>query len=224
MIRDKLIASMKGFNDLEEYIEKTEDAALRLIVDIVKKYHRNLPHYIRQIKEAHVENHEKGQAGMIFSTVHRCKGLEYDEVTLADDFISEDKVIKWMNEGKGNSVNIHKITEEINLLYVAVTRTRNVLNIPEGLLPRSRINVITEAKKPSRLVIAADDYFRSKKPPKSVQEKNKSGQPWTREDDDILTVMYCEGKPLNTMARKLGRGPGAIRSRISKLELPELYD
>ena len=224
MIRDKLIASMKGFGDLEEYIEKTEDAPLRLIVDIVKKYHRNLPNYIRQIKEAHVENHEKEKAGMIFSTVHRCKGLEYDEVTLADDFFSEDKVIKWMNEGKGNSVNIHKLAEEINLLYVAVTRTRNVLNIPEGLLPRSRINVIAAAKKTTGFEIAEEEYFRNKKPPKPVQEKNKSGQPWTGEDDDLLTVMYCEGKPLNAMARKLGRGYGAIQSRIKKLELPELYD
>ena len=223
LIKDKLIAAMKGFSDLEEYIEKTEDAALRLLVDIVKKYQSNLPNYIRRIKEAHVENHDKEHASMIFSTVHRCKGLEYDEVTLADDFITEERVIKAMKENGGDSLHIHKLAEEINLLYVAVTRTRNLLNIPAGLLPASRVNVITQTKSivNNRL---QDDFFRTNKSDKSFQEMRMSGQPWTGKDDNLLTVMYCEGKPVNIMARKLGRSQGAIRARIDKLELPELYD
>jgi hypothetical protein len=31
---------------------------------------------------------------MIFSTVHRCKGMEYDEVELVNDFISEQRLEK----------------------------------------------------------------------------------------------------------------------------------
>lgn len=137
LIKDRLIAAMKHFSDLEEYIDKTEDAELGLMVEIVKKYHGNLPDYIRQIKEAHVENHEKDKAGMIFSTVHRSKGLEYDEVTLVNDFITEDKIIKLVKEIGFNTLIKDKLAEEINLLYVAVTRTKNRLNIPEELLPKS---------------------------------------------------------------------------------------
>ncbi|NQV01518.1 MAG: hypothetical protein HQ542_02650 [Bacteroidia bacterium] len=102
LIKDKLIATMKHFHELEEYVEKTEDAALRLMVEIVKKYHRNLSVYIRQIKDA--------------------------------------------------------------------------------------------------------------------------GKLWSIEEDDQLTVLYCEHKKIKTIANRLGRTQGAIRVRIEKLELKELYD
>ncbi|MCK9421048.1 MAG: UvrD-helicase domain-containing protein [Bacteroidales bacterium] len=222
LIKDKLIASMKYFSELEEYIDKTEDAALGLIVEIVKKYQRNLPDYIKQIKDAHVENHEKDKAGMIFSTVHRCKGLEYDEVTLVNDFITEDKIIKLGKEIGFNKLSKDKLAEEINLLYVAVTRTRNVLNIPEELLPKSKINVI---RKPE--TINPDEKFveqyRLKPLSKSPENQRNKGLPWKPREDDELTVMFCEGKTVSAMARKFGRSPGAIRARINRLELPELY-
>jgi superfamily I DNA/RNA helicase len=230
LIKDKLIASMKHFQDLEDYIEKTEDAPLRLMVEIVKKYQGNLPLYIRQIKEAHVENHEKDKAEMIFSTVHKCKGLEYDEVTLVDDFISEDKIIKLAKESKENRLFKDKIAEEINLLYVAVTRTRNILNIPEQLMPASRINIIRKQEERNigkhipELMSVRGKYSQS------IQQYDflgplpkNAGKPWNDEEDDLLTVLYCEGKKGKAMSKKLGRSEGAIRARIEKLELRELY-
>ncbi len=54
LINDKLIASMQNMQDLEEYIEKTEDAQLALIVEVVKKYAGKLPEYIKAIKEHHI--------------------------------------------------------------------------------------------------------------------------------------------------------------------------
>ena len=48
-------------------------------------------------------------------------------------------------------------------------------------------------------------------------------KPWTTEMDDELTVMYCEGVTIRDMAKHFGRSKGAIRSRIKKLELEELY-
>jgi hypothetical protein len=47
--------------------------------------------------------------------------------------------------------------------------------------------------------------------------------PWTTELDDELTVMYCEGASVKDLASHFGRTNGAIRSRIKKLELKELY-
>ena len=221
-IKDKLIAAMKTFGELEEYIQKTEDIALGLLVEIVKKYHQNLPDYIRQIKEAHVENHEKDKAGMIFSTVHRCKGLEYDEVTLVNDFITEDKLIHLIKETGIEKVNKDKLGEEINLLYVAVTRTRNILNIPEELLPKSNIHVI---RKPDMVYSGGsfDAPGRGKPSPESSGSLGKQGLPWKTRDDDQLTVMFCERKSVSTIARRLGRTTSAIRARINKLELPDLY-
>jgi hypothetical protein len=48
--------------------------------------------------------------------------------------------------------------------------------------------------------------------------------PWTMELDDKLTVLYCEGASIKELASYFGRTKGAIRSRIKKLELKELYD
>ncbi len=141
-IKDRLIASMENIEELEDYIEKTEDSQLSMIVDVVKKYAEKLPEYIKIIKNNHIENDDKNSVDMIFSTVHKCKGMEYDEVTLVNDFITEEKLKKLISDFGLKKLNLSKVNEEINLLYVAVTRTMNILNIPSELLPVSGIRPI----------------------------------------------------------------------------------
>ncbi|MES2702577.1 MAG: UvrD-helicase domain-containing protein [Bacteroidota bacterium] len=146
LIKDKLIASMNDINDLQEYIEKTEDAQLGMIVEVVKKYAEKLPDYIRTIKNNHIKTDEKHSADVVFSTVHKSKGMEYDVVTIVDDFITEKKITTLIEKYSKENLNIKQINEEINLLYVAVTRTRNTLNIPANLLPSSQINVVAPSE------------------------------------------------------------------------------
>ena len=47
--------------------------------------------------------------------------------------------------------------------------------------------------------------------------------PWSAEDDEKLEVLYCEGKTVKELVAIFERQPGAIRSRIKKLELREKY-
>lgn len=61
-------------------------------------------------------------ADMIFSTAHKSKGLEFDEVTLSDDFLDLSKLKK---------DNITLYNEELRLLYVAITRAKYKINISE---------------------------------------------------------------------------------------------
>jgi len=57
-----------------------------------------------------------------------------------------------------------------------------------------------------------------------VREKYPDAyKPWTVEMDDELTVMYCEGITVRDIAAHFGRSKDAIRNRIKKLELEELY-
>ena len=130
LIRDKMIASLPDFEALEEYIEKTEDQQLRMLKEIVLKYKNELPSLLKGLKNYHLPTEKKSEADMIFSTVHRCKGMEYDEVSLEDDFITPDKIRKVLEESKDENPDITKLNEEVNLLYVAVTRSRNILHIP----------------------------------------------------------------------------------------------
>ena len=55
------------------------------------------------------------------------------------------------------------------------------------------------------------------------QEYPNAYAPWSREDDDALTRMWCEGAEIEELACRFQRKPGGIVSRIKKLELEEKY-
>ena len=238
LIRDKLIRQMKSMTELEDYIKKTEDVQLGMMVEIVKEYGNEIPDIIKEIKAKHIDGDDKSNADIIFSTVHRCKGMEYDAIQLADDFIDEEK-IQQITSQKNRDALIPKLIEEINLLYVAVTRTKNSVNIPERLIPydipeSKHINVgIKDAedeksesgntRKEGRPVSKVGEDQKAYSVEK-IREKHKDAYtPWTDEMDDELTVMFCEGKTVTEMAKYLMRTKGAIRARIKKLELKEKY-
>lgn len=59
--------------------------------------------------------------------MHRCKGMEYDEVTLLNDFINEEKLEKYVAQYGGDKMNEadkNRLAEEVNILYVAATRAK----------------------------------------------------------------------------------------------------
>ncbi len=237
LIKDKLIKAMKNLDELEDYIEKTEDVQLAMMIEIVTTYGNKIPEIIKAIKEKHVGNDDKGKAEMIFSTVHRCKGMEYDSIQLVNDFITEEKLKKLKEDSKAEEINATKLNEEINLLYVAVTRTKNSIHIPETLLPKefsesSQIHVIKvvseEEKKQFKITVyKTEQKATNKAKTYSVAEgrtKHKDAyKPWTPELDNELTVLFCEGVNGNDMAKHFGRTSSAISLRIKKLELKELY-
>lgn len=137
-IRDRLVQSMRDMQDLEQYIEKTGDPQLGMMVEIVEQYGDRIPGILAKIRSLHVENEKREEAEVIFSTVHRCKGLEYDEIELVNDFIKEDSIIRVKTDPKRKEpLDISKLTEEINLLYVAATRARVKIVIEPEMLPKS---------------------------------------------------------------------------------------
>jgi superfamily I DNA/RNA helicase len=225
-IHDKLIAAMKSLDELEDYVKKTEDVQLGMLVDIVKKYGNSIPGIIRKIKGRHVENKE--EAEIIFSTVHRCKGMEYDEVELVNDFISEKRLEKLSNEKKAGH-NLAKSAEEINLLYVAVTRSRKVLKIPEELVPvdftgsehiqiiRSPTPVMDEEILPNVMPATDPPKKRAYSVEKIRETFKKAYSPWTPELDLELGQMKADGISTKELAGYFGRTRGAIRSRLKKL-------
>ncbi len=236
MIRDRLIGQMKGFSELEDYVDKTEDGQLGMMVDIVKEYDNEIPGMIRDLKQRHVSNEERGKADVIFSTVHRCKGMEYDVVELVNDFITEEKLEKYAGESREDR-DLSKLSEEINLLYVAVTRAKNRIVIPDvlmpdGISPSSRVR-ISPTERSGRGWMASTvsqsktktlyPGRRKKRDTLSEQEvrlkHNEAYMPWTDELDSELIVLYREGLAVKKLAKHFGRTAGAIRARLRKLEL-----
>ena len=168
--------------------------------------------------------------------------MEYDAVQLVNDFITEEKIKKLKADSKEGIANLSKIYEEINLLYVAVTRTKNMVHIPMQLMPvdfpvSPQIHILkvkTDEEKQQEATAALQNN-RFKKPAAAIlKEKaysvnkireNHAGayNKWTPELDTELTQMYCERNTLKDMAKHFGRTPGAITKRVKKLELLEIY-
>ena len=218
-IRDKLIKKMKSLSELEEYIEKTEDVQLGLMVEIVREYGNEIYGILKEIKDKHINNDDKDKAEVIFSTVHRCKGMEYDEVYIVNDFITEDKIEKLKSDPKA-VIDIAKLNEEINLLYVAITRAKNNVHIPESLLPigfktTKHIHIIKEEKKQEETVNPIFKKDKKKRP-------KKSHQPWTGQSDRKLTKLYYQDKPIAEIATELDRTKGAILVRVRNLGLDDV--
>jgi len=111
---------------------------LQMMLQIVEEYGDKVPYYLNALKKKHVEDRENAE--VIFSTVHRSKGMEYDTVQLANDFITEEKIIKQMESNRVDYNLKSKLNEEINLLYVAITRSRNRVYVPDSLFPNVDFN------------------------------------------------------------------------------------
>ena len=247
LVKDPLLKSMKDMKELEDYVRKTGERQLGMMVEIVKEYGSKIPAIISMIKAMHVEDKEK--ADLIFSTVHKCKGMEYDSVHLVNDFITLDEILKLKENKKIDEMNSEKLNQEINLLYVALTRTKNRIYFPKELMPDDHPaspNIIVldiEKEKKKRTdksysyepVIDQSKYtskvvpsYKKNIPVNSdsyfhkAKEKSKSAYlPWTNSLDNELAVLYTEGKSLPHLAKYFQRTSGAIRSRILKLGLDE---
>jgi len=136
-VRDPLLKSLGSFAKLEEYLEKAEDPELAMITEMVRKYGDELPSFIQQLRGRQVEPEMRSQAELIFSTVHRSKGLEYDAVELTEDFLTHDKLLRTLADGESHK--LARLNEEINLLYVAMTRAKKRLWLPASLWPQGAV-------------------------------------------------------------------------------------
>jgi F-box protein, helicase, 18 len=144
-VKNSLIKEFKSFKDLITYSKKTEDSELIMLINLILKFKGKLPSLINGLKEIHLTNSQKNNADMIYSTVHKCKGMEYDEVNIADDFMTENTIIEHYQHNT-ERYNRNKLNEEINLLYVAVTRAKNKINISDDLIPNDKFIGINKGK------------------------------------------------------------------------------
>ena len=231
-IKDKLIASMKTLKELEDYIEKTEDNSLGMIVEVVKEFGNKLPTLISELKTNHTTTKE--EADMIFSTVHRCKGMEYDEVTLLNDFINPEKLKKYISQFGGDNItdaDKNRLAEEINILYVAATRAKNKLKIPAEINPLQSIELAQEqqlinttSKKYQRISYADDWDLYSRESNKkdkysSPTKLTNHGKKWTRDEENKIGQLYKNGSNIKHIAKLVSRGENGVLMKLINMGL-----
>lgn len=243
LIRNPMVKQFKEFTELEEYSEQSGDAPMRGILEIVKTYGRELPRMINCIKESHVEHKDKDQADMIYSTVHKAKGMEYDHVHLLEDFMGEERLQDLLKR-VDISIDPDRLLEDINILYVALTRAKCKVTLPQALIPEDfdvEGKTSVEALIPKlgnvnqfevedlRNVVSTVTNDANHSPEKAYSyAKVRATQPgaykpWTSEDDTELETLFADSRPIKEIAAQFGRSRGAIHSRIKKLGLREKY-
>lgn len=246
-VRDPLLATMGNLAEVEDYATQTGDQELLLLIELVETYGDTLLSVMAELKRRQVEDSERHTAQVFFSTVHRCKGLEYDLVELAPDFITTEDVINWhLREFSPNRPTpAEKILfeEQVNLLYVALTRSRFKLWLPLESVPLHHQLPVPPPGQPAALVgypgkgttfltcpgvippepVRGRRKAASKPAEKPAAEPPRTGLPWSVDDERRLTIGFCQDEPLRTMAAKLQRTEADVAGRIKTLELAERY-
>lgn len=119
------VAEFFGFNNWAEvvsYSASPEGLQLRSFVRIVEQHGEHA--LISALRET---SREEARAGVVISTAHKAKGREWESVLLADDFSIHKNKDKPEDPDEFDPA-------ELRLLYVAMTRAKRELQIPERIV------------------------------------------------------------------------------------------
>lgn len=119
----KWIANFSGIEDLKDFAEATFDVELTKAIELSNKYGDEL----FELYEVAKQMHKAKEFDVYLTNAHISKGLEWDKITLYDDFPAlKDINEKLFNErDKKEKERLNKYLQgEVNLYYVALTRAK----------------------------------------------------------------------------------------------------
>ena len=121
LIQDPFIRDFPSFSAFAEYAESAGDFEVKRLVDVVATYGSQVTSIVPAIHVAALPPIEG--ADLVLSTAHRSKGMTLPAVMLADDF---PELI-----GSGGQLLPEDLLDrqEVNLLYVALTRASHHLQL-----------------------------------------------------------------------------------------------
>ena len=162
------IKDFETIGELEQFAKDTKNQDYLNIIKFINTYGDNIFEINKKIKEYLVN--DKSQADIIFTTTHKSKGLEYDQVIMADDFISKKEIVNTKNK-----LSFQKANEELNIYYVAATRAKNKIQLADlNLTYTYNENDDTNAfVKPSRYINRRADNKKSKELQEEWLKKNR---------------------------------------------------
>jgi len=116
------IRDFESLQELEQFSKETKNQDYLNVIKFVNTYGDNIFEINKKIKEKLTS--KKELADIIFTTTHKSKGLEYDQVIMADDFITKKDI-----DNPKNSISFLRIIEELNIYYVAATRAKKCIEL-----------------------------------------------------------------------------------------------
>ena len=124
LVQDIFYRDFGDIDALTLHGRETGDKEILSLVSVVREYRAALPGLIATVSAAACE--QAADADILLMTAHRSKGLEFDQVVLDDDF--HDLVNKQGKPDRG-ALEAQAFEQEINLLYVGMTRARRALEL-----------------------------------------------------------------------------------------------
>jgi F-box protein 18 (helicase) len=137
-VKDRSLQFFRDYDEFKKFANDRADAEMLAKISIVEKYSNAMPRHVERIRQM---NGAEAFAQVILVTAHKAKGLEWDNVMLANDFtdLFTDKgklvpIKQHVMADKSLNENARKLLledavekDEINLLYVAATRAKRSL-------------------------------------------------------------------------------------------------
>ncbi len=116
------IKEFDSIQELEEFAKDTKNQDFLNVIKFINTYGDNIFDINKKIKEK--LTNKKEDADIIFTTTHKSKGQEYDQVIMANDFISKKDITN-----PKNKMSYTQVIEELNIYYVAATRAKKAIQL-----------------------------------------------------------------------------------------------
>lgn len=118
-IRDPLIRRYESWAQYEEDAEATKDAEARILIKLVQEFRHEIPQLVKELRDN--EERDPAHAEIVLTTAHKMKGLDHPNVIIGDDF---ECLFEADEQIASSGVLSSELEQEVNLLYVAITRAK----------------------------------------------------------------------------------------------------
>lgn len=123
LIQDRFLSqNFSCWSEYEDAANLGADPEMRIMVKLVDTYGEDIPQLVDSLKSN--EQGDATQCDLILTTAHRAKGLEFNQVKVGEDFEACASAEAWLSD---KAVIDAFPEQEVNLLYVALTRTRSAV-------------------------------------------------------------------------------------------------
>ena len=253
IVRNRFLKDFSSDEDIADYAKEVEDFELKSALKVAKEYKEKIFEFQEVAKKFYDAWKNRVNNGfeqrideiLFLTTAHTAKGLEWDRVTIADDFTDfADLIVDFGCDSleefnqEQNFLPNQELLDEFNLFYVAITRAKKSLvkdsenfhylmakNVDKLIDTRikdakANIEAIQSGKKVSVSKMQQEDkqLLRQQKNQEDGKAKN-SGLKWSLEDKIKLKSMFKKANSITQIASKLERTTGAILGELLKSEV-----
>lgn len=251
--RNRFLKDFTSEDEILDYANEVDDYELKSALKMAKEYKEKVfefkeisEKFYSAWKNRKMNGFDKRTHEILFlTTAHTAKGLEWDKVTIADDFTDFADLIvdlgcddlKQFQEEQNHLPN-QELVDEFNLFYVAVTRAKKVIvrdsenfhylmakdieKLVNGRVKEAKEDLknIKSGKKQkvSKMQVEDKQLLRQQRNQEDGKAKN-SGLKWTLEDKIKAKSMFNKDTPIFQISAKLERTTGSILGELFKSEV-----